>query len=266
MNSVQPEYQIPAPEFEPLPVKKTRTFPLSRTRKPAAGDNANEIWFLTLSDLLLLLVIFFVLLFGLTWQQQSRQASSNPPVAQAALSKAPPPAQQPEASRPDPRIAGLPVQKEVPENMEQALSSSLGLNPEEQGVTIERRGPGLVLTFPERIAFDTGQADLKPSAEPILEKVGVFILNRPEMLVEIHGHTDDRPIRNPRYPSNWELSTDRATQVAKSLIRRGINPAQVSVKGFGEHRALVPNDSEMNRLKNRRVEVHFNVPDNGPQT
>ncbi len=265
MNPVQPDYQIPSQEFEPLPVKKSRTPP--RSRRPASGDNANEIWFLTLSDLLLLLVIFFVLLFGLTWKQQSRQTSIKPIIAQSASFPIPaPPTQQPEASQPDPRIAGLSGQKEVPENMEQALSSSLGLKPEEQGVTIERRGPKLILTFPEQIAFDTGQADLKPSAEPILEKVGAFIQNRPEMLVEIHGHTDDRPIRTPRYPSNWELSADRATQVAKSLIRRGINPAQVSVKGFGEHRPIVPNDSEMNRLKNRRVEIHFTIRDNGPQT
>jgi chemotaxis protein MotB len=261
MNPVQSEHQIPSPAFEPLQAKKTRTPPLSRTRKTASGDNANEIWFLTLSDLLLLLVIFFVLLFGLTWQQQSRQAAINPPAEQPTL----PPAQQTEASHSDPRIAGLPAQTKVPENLEQALFNSLGLNSEEHGITLERRGPELVLTFPERIAFDTGQAGLKLSAEPILEKVGAFLLTRPEMLVEIHGHTDDRPIRTPRYPSNWELSADRATQVAKSLIRRGINPAQVSVKGFGEHRALAPNDSEFNRLRNRRVEIHFNIPDNGPQ-
>jgi chemotaxis protein MotB len=266
MNPVQSEHPSSSPAFEPLPVKKTRTSHLSRGRKPASGDNANEIWFLTLSDLLLLLVIFFVLLFGLTWKQQSRSAAIIPPVAQPAVAKTPPPAQQPEAAHPDPLATGLPAQKKVPENLEQALSNSLGLDFEDQGITLERRGPELVLTFPERIAFDTGQAGLKPSAEPILEKVGAFILPRPEMLVEIHGHTDDRPIRTPRYPSNWELSADRATQVAKSLIQRGINPAQVSVKGFGEHHALVPNDSEINRLRNRRVEIHFNIPDNGPQT
>jgi chemotaxis protein MotB len=266
MNPVQSEHPIPSPAFEPLPAKKTRTSHLSRSRKPTSGDNANEIWFLTLSDLLLLLVIFFVLLFGLTWQQQSRSAAIIPPVAQPAVSKTPPPAQQPEAAHPDPLAAVLPAQKKVPENLEQALSNSLGQDFEAQGITLERRGPELVLTFPERIAFDTGQAGLKPSAEPILEKVGAFILPRPEMLVEIHGHTDDRPIRTPRYPSNWELSADRATQVAKSLIQRGINPTQVSVKGFGEHHALVPNDSEINRLRNRRVEIHFNFPDTGPQT
>ncbi len=266
MNTVQPEQQIPSPAFEPLPAKKTRTSPLSRVRRQATGDNANEIWFLTLSDLLLLLVIFFVLLFGLTWQRQNRPATIKAPVATPALSKTSPTALQPEASLPDPRIAGLPNQKKVPENLEQALSNSLGLDSEEQGITLERRGPELVLTFPERIAFDTGQAVLKPSAEPILEKVGSFILTHSEMMVEIHGHTDDRPIRTSRYPSNWELSADRATQVAKSLIGRGINPALVSVKGFGEHRALAPNDSEFNRLRNRRVEIHFNIPDNGPQT
>ncbi|HSO72021.1 MAG TPA: OmpA family protein, partial [Thermodesulfobacteriota bacterium] len=170
------------------------------------------------------------------------------------------------ASLPDPRIAGLPAPEKVSENLEQVLSNSLGLGAAEQGITLERRGPELVLTFPERIAFDSGQAGLKLSAEPVLEKLGAFILNRPEILVEVHGHTDDRPIRNTKYPSNWELSADRATQVAKSLIRRGINPAQVSVKGFGEHRALVPNDSEFNRLRNRRVEIHFNIPDPGPET
>jgi chemotaxis protein MotB len=266
MKSVQSEQQIPPPVSDPLPVKKTRTSPQSRTRKAASGDNANEIWFLTLSDLLLLLVIFFVLLFGLTWQQQSRSAAIDPLAAQSVSAPTPPAARQPEAAPPDPRVTGLPEPKQVPENLEQVLFSSLGLDSEDQGITLERRGPELILTFPERIAFDTGQAALKPSAEPILEKVGAFIVTHPEMLAEIHGHTDDRPIRTPRYPSNWELSADRATQVAKSLIRRGVNPALVSVKGFGEHRALAPNDSERNRLRNRRVEIHFNIPNNGPQT
>jgi len=265
MNPVQKEQQNPTPEFEPIPAKKTRPSHLSRTRKPSSGDNANEIWFLTLSDLLLLLVIFFVLLFGLTWQQQNRPVAT--PAPEEPVSVSPPPlVPLAEVSHPDSRTAGLPAQNTVPENLEQALAHSLGLIAQEQGITLEHRGPELVLTFPERIVFDTGQAGLKAAAEPILGKVGAVILNHTGMLVEIHGHTDDRPIRTPRYPSNWELSADRATQVAKSLIQRGINPAQVSVKGYGEHRPLAPNDSEMNRLKNRRVEIHFNTPDTGSRS
>ena len=261
MNSIQPQIQDPSPAFEPIPAKTTRSSSLYRTRKTTAGDNANEIWFLTLSDLLLLLVIFFVLLFGLTWQQQNQPATGPPPKAEAIATPAPP-AQETGVSK----IVDQPTPEKASENLESALSDSLGLKSEESGITLERRGPELVLTFPERIAFDTGQAVLKPTTEPILEKMGAFIFDRPELWVEIHGHTDDRPIRTPRYPSNWELSTDRATQVAKSLIRRGVNPTQVSVKGFGEHRALVPNDSEFNRLRNRRVEIHFNIPNTGPQT
>jgi chemotaxis protein MotB len=259
MNPVQNELPATSPSLEPIPAKKTQPARLARIRKPALGDNANEIWFMTLSDLLLLLVIFFVLLFGLTWQQQNRPASAAPTPAETVSISPPPPAEQAEVPHPDTRTAGLPAQDNQTENLEQALSHSLGLTAQEQGITLEQKGPELILTFPERIAFDTGQAGLKPTAEPILEKVGAVILNHPEMLVEIHGHTDDRPIRTSRYPSNWELSADRATQVAKSLIRRGINPAQVSVKGYGEHRPLVPNDSEMNRLENRRVEIHFKL-------
>jgi chemotaxis protein MotB len=67
------------------------------------------------------------------------------------------------------------------------------------------------------------------------------------------------PIHNQRYPSNWELSADRATQVAKSLVQLGINPVKISAKGFGEYHPLYSNDSDAGRLKNRRVELQFSL-------
>ena len=242
MNSNHPAPPSMEIAPEPLPLKRSFSKPSTPVRKASAPDSGNEIWFLTLSDLLLLLVIFFVLLFGLTWHQQNQP---KPAAAEPAPEKAwtaPPPEK---AGDPSP-AAGL----------EKDLAQSLG-STEEPGVTLDRRGPALVLTFPERIVFDTGEALLKPDAEPILAELGALVRRRPELTAEIHGHTDDRPIRNTRYPSNWELSTDRATQVARALIRKGAAPHQISVKGFGEHQALAPNDSEANRLKNRRVEIHF---------
>ncbi|MEN6466012.1 MAG: OmpA family protein, partial [Syntrophaceae bacterium] len=120
----------------------------------------------------------------------------------------------------------------------------------------------VTLTFPERIIFDPGHARLKPSANPTLDKVASFIRERAYLVVEVQGHTDNRPISNTRYPSNWELSADRATQVAKALISMGVNPLQLSVKGFGEHRSLYPNDSDESRSKNRRVEIQFSIHPN----
>jgi chemotaxis protein MotB len=126
-----------------------------------------------------------------------------------------------------------------------------------QDVTVERRSTYIVLTFPERIMFDSGQAEVKPTVQPLLEKVAAIILNRPELVVAIHGHTDDRPIHNRRYPSNWELAVDRSTQVARVLIQMGIQPTRLSIKGYGEDHPLYPNDSDDNRMKNRRVEIQF---------
>ncbi|MBI5584289.1 MAG: flagellar motor protein MotB [Deltaproteobacteria bacterium] len=244
-SAARPEDTVP----DPVPLKKSVSRPLSGRRKNAPSENGNEIWFLTLSDLLLLLVIFFVLLFGLSWQQQNQPRSA--PVASAQ-----PPRTHPVAAPVNtvealtaPPISGL--EKELEEFLGTAAVP---------GVTLERRGPALVLTFPEQIVFDTGEARLKPEADPTLAAMGTFVALRPELLVEVHGHTDDRPIRNSRYPSNWELSAARATQVARALIARGTAPRQISVKGFGEYQALAPNDSETNRLKNRRVEVHFSFP------
>jgi len=121
------------------------------------------------------------------------------------------------------------------------------------------------LTFPERIIFDPGQAQVKSSAQATLDKVADFIKERAYLIVEVQGHTDNQPINTVRYPSNWELSVDRATQVARALIGMGVNPLQLSVKGFGEYHCLYPNDSDENRLKNRRVEIQLSILPNEVQ-
>jgi chemotaxis protein MotB len=129
----------------------------------------------------------------------------------------------------------------------------------EQGVTVERRSSHIVATFSERFLFDSGHSDLKRSVDSLLKKVAFFILEHPELSVEIDGHTDDRPIKSSRFPSNWELSADRATQVAKALVGLGVEPTRLSIKGFGEYRPRYANDSDENRLKNRRVEIQFSL-------
>jgi len=125
---------------------------------------------------------------------------------------------------------------------------------------VERRSQFLVITFPEQILFDSGKAQMKSDATPTLEKVAAFMISHPELSAEVQGHTDDRPIRSERYPSNWELSADRATQVAKTLLILGAGPRQVATKGFGEYHPIVPNISEADRMKNRRVEIQFSLP------
>lgn len=218
--------------------------------------NSNEIWLLTLSDLLMLMMIFFVFLLAapLVGSGKPAQPASAAKTAEQSAAVSAKPAIDPAVNRtPDTD------DKQAVAALENDLQGLLGNQQDGQGVTVERRSQFIVITFPEQILFDSGQALMKTDAGPTLEKVAAFIINHPELSVEVQGHTDDRPIRNQRYPSNWELSADRATQVAKTLVELGANPEQVATKGFGEYHPLMPNISDTDRLKNRRVEIQFSL-------
>jgi len=245
-------------KFSPNPLtqvslKKT-VRPLLLLSKPAPADGGNEIWFLTLSDLLMLLMIFFVLYLGITLKEQIKApVVASAPLVEKAL-PVPPAAEEPAATE----TAIEPAVRETA-SLESDLLSIIDDNQSVAGITVERRLQSVVLTFPEQIIFDSGQAELKSSAQPLLSQVALFIQKHPHLSVEIQGHTDNRPISSKRYPSNWELSADRATQVAKSLIQLGTNPANISTKGFGEYHPLHSNENDIGRLKNRRVELQFSL-------
>lgn len=125
----------------------------------------------------------------------------------------------------------------------------------QQSVQLELTERGVVVRFADRILFDLGKADLKPEAIAILDQLAEVLREVPNP-VRVEGHTDDLPINNERFPSNWELSTARATTVIKQLVEEyGLDPRQFSAAGYGEYRPLVPNDSMENRALNRRVDI-----------
>ena len=212
---------------ERVPLKKAAGSLRFRKKTPPA-DAGNEIWLLTLTDVFMLLMVCFVLLFGLSLQKQKVTEA----VPAAPAERAP----------------------QADDGLEKELLAAVG-----RDVTVERRATRIVLTFPERILFDSGQAEVKGDAGPLLEKVAMVVAGRFALSVAVHGHTDDRPIHSRRYPSNWELSVDRATRVARALVGIGIEPARLSIRGFGEDRPLVANDSDENRMRNRRVEIQFSL-------
>jgi len=242
----------PKKATEWLPLKRPWRNPLPSRNNQAGIEKGNDLWLLTLSDLLLLLMIVFVLLFGMTLRQQNSGLHS-PPQVEASVKPEETPVEIQPPSAPDLPSQGMLV------SLETDLRAILDDEDKKQKASVTLQADRLILTFPERIVFDPGRAQLKPSLQPILDKVASFALGHPDLLVEVQGHTDDRPINTQRYPSNWELSVDRATQVVKALIGLGLDPAQVSVKGFGEYRTLNPNDSDSNRGKNRRVEIQFSL-------
>ncbi|MGA7373723.1 MAG: peptidoglycan -binding protein [Methyloceanibacter sp.] len=116
--------------------------------------------------------------------------------------------------------------------------------------------------FPADVLFDSGSADLKPEAMPQIDKLA-DALKQLEMqipldiawVLRIDGHTDIKPITNPTFPSNWELSSARAISVVRYLIDQGIPPNRLVAAGFGEFQPLDPGDSDDALRKNRRIEL-----------
>lgn len=120
-------------------------------------------------------------------------------------------------------------------------------------IRIEERG--IVLEIQDRILFDSGKAEIRPEAETMLVKVA-GILKTVENQIIVEGHTDNVPINTQRYPSNWELSADRAVRVVRFLSeRQGIPPRRFLATGYGEYHPIDTNQSAAGRAKNRRVNI-----------
>lgn len=116
-------------------------------------------------------------------------------------------------------------------------------------------GRGLVLTIlDDTVLFEPGQATLQSAGLSILDLVTSSLLNAGHD-VAIEGHTDSRPISTSRYPSNWELSTARATSVLRYMLLQGFDPARISASGYADTRPVAANDTPEGQAANRRVEI-----------
>jgi len=117
----------------------------------------------------------------------------------------------------------------------------------------------LVLTMLGQILFMSGEAHLTPLGLDIMKQVGEVLATLPNKSIQVEGHTDNNPIYGQlqqQYPTNWELSTARATTVLRYLIEQtGMNPQDFSATGYADTRPAVANDSEEGQAQNRRVEI-----------
>ena len=123
------------------------------------------------------------------------------------------------------------------------------------GFRILRRRSELVLRLDIDILFRSGADEIDPRALPLLEALGRELKEKP-VLVKVEGHADNRPIHTTRFPSNWHLSSARATAVVLMLMgKAGVAPERLAASGLGEHQPLATNDTEAGRAKNRRVDI-----------
>ncbi|MCP3979338.1 MAG: OmpA family protein [bacterium] len=223
--------------------------------KPGAPD-----WVVTFGDMMSLLLTFFVLLLSFSTMEAARfkmisgymreafglQTEKNYtgiPMGTTILST--------DARQTTDPADQINLVQVIRREMEKAGMDSRGkVKMSEAGVAIQLEG---------ELVFDSGSSVLKPIALPLLDAIADIAKNQSGML-EVEGHTDDIPVSNSRYPSNWELSSARAGSAARYMIDRGMPPPRIKAVGYADTRPIEANTNSKNRSLNRRVEFLFVRP------
>ena len=214
-------------------------------------------WLATFGDLMSLLLTFFVLLLSFSSMEviKFQKAMGSLRGSLGVFDS------EPELSQPIrvlmPMVRGSVAQSQNIRKNAAELEKTLSDEGFEGDITLEGTASGLVIRIQAPVLYDVGRAVLKESIQNALNKIGNMLILLPNEIV-VQGHTDSKPIVRGAYPSNWELSFQRAVNVVRYLITEtNIHGRRFSAEGYGEFHPLVPNTTEENRARNRRVEIHI---------
>lgn len=237
---------------------------MARRRHLEATHENHERWLLTYADMITLLVAFFIMLYGISRVEQQKLDKFKSGV-QASLGildggrGAIGAARGMEGTRTKVVNEAETSAEKIYSRMQEFvrrenLGSQVSVTMDPDGAVIRLASGGVL--------FDTGTADLKPRTKEILE--GLFAAIQPELRdntirrIRVEGHTDDVPIRTGPFPSNWQLSTTRATNVVQYLAERHpMLTSRLEAAGCADIRPVAPNTTSEGRAKNRRVEVRI---------
>lgn len=228
-------------------------------------DNA-ERWLLTYADLMNLLLILFIILFAMSQVDTVKFAQLSQSLSSAFGNGSPPSVVQGSgsgnslvnfpATMPSPVIPSK-LEDQQMEALKGEISGMVDAEGLSANVSVALQERGIVITINEKVLFKSGSAEIENESQDKVLTIGRDILSKiPNKHIRVEGHTDNVPIKSPLFPSNWELSSSRATNVLRILVdQAGLNPNSISAVGYGEFTELVPNTTDDNRAKNRRVDI-----------
>ncbi|HFQ89780.1 MAG TPA: flagellar motor protein MotB [Desulfobulbus sp.] len=214
------------------------------------------MWMVTFSDLVTLLLTFFVLLLSMASMDPVKFIQAKTSIKDAfgwRTTAAPTKFSLPILPAP-PKGKFSPIPQETAIKYYKRIKTDIEMTKIDDEVDVLKRDhDSIVLRINDSVLFDPGKATLNPSSYPILRKIADIVRPLP-MSMRIEGHTDDRPVRSGTM-SNWDLSVARAVAVMRFFNRgRLFSLDRMSAVGYGDTRPVVPNTSEENRAKNRRVD------------
>lgn len=212
--------------------------------KPKAHHEDHEDWLLTFADMVVILMCFFIMLFALTYMPKEQQKSFIESLKATGFSE--------KATSEDPYEK---LAKDVMELNSQGYDQFLFVTENKGKLEIELASSSF---------FASGAAQFKKDALPVLEAIAQKLVPMSEeskVNIFVEGHTDNAPISTPQFPSNWELSGARASNVVRFLIAKGVAPSELGAVGYAEARPKAENEDSTgtpipaNQELNRRVVI-----------
>lgn len=236
-----------------------------KRRKKDSENKGGAGWMASFADTMTLLMTFFILLYSMASVEEEKMIAMANALQNVLQGKKSDAIFDYNLSNGEAPIISA-DEKELEQNESdytyEELKKYIEGNNLETLMTVEKNEEGVELQLSDSILFPSGTADLLNESKTILNKVAELILNSKTDIV-IAGHTDNRPIKNNKFPSNWELSVQRAVNVVKYFTEgKGITSSRFSVMGYGEHRPIGDNSTEEGQRANRRVSILFKNVDN----
>jgi chemotaxis protein MotB len=260
---------------------------MARRQKHEDHEN-HERWLVSYADFITLLFAFFVVMYSISSINEGKyrvmsdaivDAFKNSPTSDKVIYIAAP-AQRAESGtaqiqtipvKMQPSKAEIEEQKQKQqrrENMKSVAGSLLGvMEPLVKGgqVKVTESNRGISIEINASLLFAPAQAVLNKESINVLTAVGKVLANDTHQ-VQIEGHTDNLPIASTFFPSNWELSSARASSVTRLFVENGVAPQRIVVIGYADNRPVESNDTPEGRARNRRVTVMILAENEGQKT
>ncbi len=206
---------------------------LSR-RKKEEDEDITSFWLITYSDMVTLLLSFFLLMYSFSVMTEQRQQELVEELNTVSANK---------------KI----VREKRSEELEQA-AREIAAQFKKDETFVENTETEVTVGLSSAVTFASGDDALSPTGREALVKAAAILAKLPNT-IRVEGHTDDVPMRGPRFGSNWALSAARAQSVLRLLMSEGVDPRHLQVVGFGEVRPRQPNATDEGRAANRRIEI-----------
>jgi chemotaxis protein MotB len=260
-----------------------------RRRRGGGGggghDGPDERWLLTYADMITLLMALFIVMFAMSVVNTSKfdalskslkeafngavvdgghsilqtggsDKNHNQPTVQAPIPAIQPLIQKEFSKKQKQKQGGKNDEQQEFKRVKRDLDQYVKKNNLSEKVQTEITRRGLVIRLlTDNVLFDSGAAHIKVGAKPLLEKVAKLLQVDHQHPINVEGHTDNVAIHSSNFPSNWELSTARASSVVRLLIQDGVGAGKLGAVGYAQLHPVESNDTAAGRSRNRRVEI-----------